>query len=123
MNEIQRKECHEHAWKHFTIHAQQRMTSVQFFIALCTVIVGGILVLIKDAPNTKVAVPLAFALPVFAFVFWKLDERSRQLLGAAEAALKHLENNGSGIEDVGGASHTLKVFSVEEEVTNKLKEK
>jgi hypothetical protein len=43
---------------------------------------------------------------------------TRQLIKAAEAALKHLENTDSGIEDTGGVPSPLKVFSAEEAATS-----
>ncbi len=85
MTDSQRKESQEHAWKHFTLHAQQRMTSVQFFIALCTVILGGVVLSSKDAGMRALGVAFAFSLPVLSFVFWKLDDRARQLIRVAES--------------------------------------
>ena len=117
MTESQRKECHEHAWKHFALHAQQRMASVQFFVALCTVTIGGVVVSLKDGGGCGFAAVLAFSLPIFAFVFWRTDERSRELIRVAEAALKFLEGTQDGLAGGTEIPAPLRVFTAEEAAT------
>jgi hypothetical protein len=119
MDETRRKEFHAHAWQYFTIHAQQRMTSVHFYILFCSLVLGGLLASLKDAPNYKIAGLVAFVLPLLSIIFWLLDERNRQLVGGAQQALKLLEQE-SGLEDEQGIPHVLKVFSHEDYATDQL---
>jgi hypothetical protein len=119
MDESRRKEFQEHAWKYFTLHAQQRMTSVHFYILFCSLVLGGLLASLKDGQNYRIAGLVAFVLPLLSVIFWLLDERNRQLVHGAEQALKFLEQE-SGLEDPKGVPHVLKVFSHEAYSTNEL---
>lgn len=86
-NELQ-KELREYAWNYFSLHAEQRLKTFHFFVILSTVITGAVLTIIKDFKNVEYAAPLAFLLPIFSFVFWKLDLRNKELIKHGENALK-----------------------------------
>jgi hypothetical protein len=81
------------AWDYFTTHAAQRMTVFNFYIALSTLTAATYFSSFKADSNLATARPgLAFMLCIFAFVFWKLDQRNRFLIKNAERALKHFES-------------------------------
>lgn len=82
-----------YAWNYFAAHAAQRMSVFQFFISLSTAIVGGAVLIAGSAADRKWSALLFLMLPFLAFVFWRLDSRTSELIKNAEAALKWLESN------------------------------
>ncbi len=96
------------ALDYFSTHASQRMSIFNFYIALSSVTATTYAASWKTDSNLQSARGLlAFLLCLFAFVFWKLDQRNRALIKNAERALKYFEN--SDAEEIGA-----KVFSQEE---------
>ncbi len=114
------KDLHEHAWKHFTVHAQQRLTSFHFYLLLCTVICGGVLAMVKEFPNPLFAAFLALLLPLLSIVFQKLDNRNQELIEHSERALIFLESQLALKDDPHGRPHVLKVFTAEDLATARL---
>jgi hypothetical protein len=56
----------------------------------------------------------------FSFVFWKLDQRTRQLIKHAEIALSFLDSQ-YDLPDLNGMPHPLRLFSREGVVTSTLR--
>lgn len=82
----------KHAWDYFQFHAQQRLTTFNFFIIFSSLLLGGLLTTFQDkyhAPSLGAGAGLI--LVVISFVFWKLDSRNKQLIKNAEGALRELE--------------------------------
>ena len=87
------KEARDYAWEHFKLHATQRFTTFNFFIVLSVLMTTGLATaLSKDFQFPELAFYLSMLLVVISFVFWKLDQRARQLLEVSKDALKELEN-------------------------------
>ena len=109
------KEAHflrKQAWDYFVTHASQRMTIFNFYIVLSSVTVTSYFASFKNDSNLESARwILALLLCLFAFIFWKLDERNKTLIKNAERALKYFEDGDSS--DV-----VTKVFTQEEADTN-----
>ena len=80
----------KYAWDYFAVHAAQRMAAFQFFITLATAIVGAFIALIGAGGQKWMSV-LGMLLTMLAFVFYKLDCRTKELIKNAEAALSHLD--------------------------------
>lgn len=100
------------AWDYFSTHASQRMSIFNFYIALSSVTATTYAASWKGDSNFESARGLlAFLLCLFAFVFWKLDQRNRALIKNAERALKYYESLDS-------EQAIAKVFSQEESDTN-----
>ncbi|HCF1770727.1 RipA family octameric membrane protein [Pseudomonas aeruginosa] len=88
----------EHAWKYFELHAQQRMTVFNFFLAIAGLVAAGIGVGLQQGSQFSILVSLlGFFLVFVSFIFWKLDQRVSSMIKLAEAALCHLE--GLGVTD------------------------
>jgi hypothetical protein len=86
----------EQAWKYFELHANQRLTIFNFYIALCSAITAGLVASYsKDFLHPIVRSLFSILLILFSFVFWKLDERVKLLIKNAEAALKFFEEQDS----------------------------
>lgn len=88
-----RDEMRDYAWKYFSMHADQRLKTFNFYLVLVTVIIGGMLAYIKDAKHPSYCFPVGLLLLALSFVFWKLDIRTRELIRHAEDALKLIEQD------------------------------
>lgn len=99
------------AWDYFSIHASQRMAIFNFYIVLSSLTMTTYFASFKADSNLQSARPaLACLLCLFAFIFWKLDTRTKVLIKNAERALKHFEADDD-------AKRVAKVFTQEEEET------
>src|ERR1700731_2520334 len=73
------------AWDYFDAHASQRMSIFNFYIALSSVTATTYAAAWKADSNLQSARGLlAFLLLLFAFVFWKFDQRNKALIKNAE---------------------------------------
>jgi hypothetical protein len=99
-------------WDYFQLHASQRMTVFNFYIVLSSLIATGYISSSKSDSNLHSAQPaLAALLCLFAFVFWKLDQRTKFLIKHAERALKYFERTDP-------VDKVARVFTQEELETN-----
>ena len=99
------------AWDYFTTHASQRIATFNFYIVLSSLIATTYFSSFKTDATMRSARPfLAALLCLFAFIFWKLDQRNRQLIKNAERALKRFE-------EMEAVETSLKVFTQEETET------
>lgn len=89
----------EHAWKYFELHAQQRMTVFNFFLAIAGLVAAGVGVALQQGGKFSQLVSLLGCfLILVSFIFWKLDQRVSTMIKQAESALCHLENVGLSTE-------------------------
>ena len=96
------------AWDYFQLHANQRLAVFNFYIVISSVTATAYFSSFKSDSNLQHARPaLAAILCISAFVFWKLDQRTKALVKNAERALKFYESK----EDIESAA---KVFTQEE---------
>lgn len=86
-----RKELRDYAWKYFSLHADQRIKTFNFYILLCGLGATVITTTVKDIGNQFAASVMSFGLALISLVFWKLDVRNKELIKTSEAALKYLE--------------------------------
>ena len=103
-----------YAWDYFSLHADQRMKSFHFYIILVTAIMGGLAAIIKDGHFNKFYSIFGAILSIFSFLFWKLDERTRQLVKIAEDALIYLDKK-YVFQDESLSPHPLRIFSRDNE--------
>jgi hypothetical protein len=90
---VEIKDARNYAWEHFKLHAVQRFTTFNFFIVLAVLMTTGLATaLSKDFQYPELALYLGLLLVVISFVFWKLDQRARQLLEVSKDALKEMEH-------------------------------
>lgn len=120
MNQELRKEMRDYAWLYFERHAEQRLKTVNFYLVMCAVIIGGIVPFSQHFGEFHDTWPLWYLLSFITFVFWKLDVRNRRLIKNAERSLIHLEDS-LPLEDEGqGMPHCCKLFRREQAETNLL---
>lgn len=85
----------EHAWRYFELHAQQRMTVFNFFLAISGLVAAGVGVGLQQGGKfLALASLLGCFLILVSFIFWKLDQRVTVLIKQAESALIYLESVG-----------------------------
>jgi hypothetical protein len=110
MNAEELKDARSYAWGYFALHADQRLKLFNFFLILSGLILGAFPAVRNMAPGTKLVALLPSFLVLSAFIFWRLDERTRHFLKNAEAALKFLEDSWSVQQPREGPPHYLHLF-------------
>ncbi len=91
MTPDERKEARTYAWGYFALHADQRMKLFNFFLILSGLILGAFPAVRGMAGGTKTVALLPLLLVLTAFIFWRIEERTRRLIKTAEAALRFLD--------------------------------
>jgi len=81
----------DHAWNYFELHAQQRMSVFNFYVAIAGLIAAGIATALQEPKLYFLGVALGALLALASFVFWKLDQRVSFLLKRSETSLSELE--------------------------------
>lgn len=83
----------DHAWRYFELHAQQRMTVFNFYLAISGLIAAGVGVCLQQGTKFSVlASMLGLFLALITFIFWKLDQRVSEMIKTAESALIQVES-------------------------------
>jgi hypothetical protein len=85
------KAAQSFAWGYFAFHAQQRQTVFNFFLVVIGASLAAYAATIDKAGAPKLHSVIGCVLLLAAFLFWRLDKRSRHLVKLAEAALKDIE--------------------------------
>lgn len=120
MDDKKIKDIGESAWNYFSLHAEQRLKTFHFFIIFCAVIVGGLVSCLKSEVDYRICATMSLFLPSFSYIFYKLDQRNKQLIKHGENALKFLESQ-YDFDDDDDYPHKLKIFTCEEHLTKQLK--
>lgn len=118
----ERIELRQYAWSYFAFHADQRLRTFNFFLALVAVMVAGVVAIVTNSESPILAVPLAGALVFTALIFWLLDERNHDLLDGSEIALKSIEASMVHLRE-SDAPGPLQLFSREKFETDQRKSK
>lgn len=90
---------HDYGWNWFSYHAQQRMTVFRFYFLLVGVLTVGY----YQSLNGKLpALGFGFAVlgMVFSFLFWRLDQRTRELVRIGEDLLLETEKEFTKINPI-----------------------
>lgn len=94
MTDSDKSALRRQAWDCFDTHASQRMTVFNFYIILSSLVATSYFASFKGDSTLQPARPLlAGLLCLFAFIFWKLDQRNKKLIKNAERALKFFEQS------------------------------
>jgi hypothetical protein len=91
MTPEERREARAYAWGYFALHADQRMKLFNFFLILSGLILGAFPAIRGMAPGVRAVALLPLLLAVTAFIFWRLEERTRKLVKNGEDALRFLD--------------------------------
>jgi hypothetical protein len=104
----------KYAWDYFSVHAAQRLTTFQFFITLESAIVGGYIAFVSGGGEKSWLCILGVMLAGLAFVFYKLDGRTKGLIKNAEEALAYLDAS-HNFPDQNGLPHPLRLIDIDNE--------
>ncbi len=119
------REQREYAWNYFELHARQRMSVFNYFVLIAALLTAGLAgSFSKNGSSLLISIIsllLAISLVVISFVFWKLEQRVRQLIKHSEEALKTLEKHSTNCDT--NIDKHLALFSEEEKFTEKLRTK
>lgn len=107
----------EYAWQWFIYHANQRQIVFRFFLIIVGGTVGVYATLTKELNYPDWIYWLGLAIFLFALFFWRLDERSRDLINPSEAYLKNQERNlsqalGDSSIEIANASHDIRISRI-----------
>lgn len=120
---ISMEAARKQSWDYFQMHSSQRLTTFNFYIVISSVVTTALFSTFqKDYKVPVLGIPLGLLLMLFSYIFWKVDQRNKQLIKGAEDALKYFESTWE-LEDKEGSPHVAKIFQHEEFETNKRKEK
>ncbi|HXE06039.1 MAG TPA: hypothetical protein VN579_08640 [Bryobacteraceae bacterium] len=89
------------------LHADQRMKLFNFFLILSGLILTAFPAVRNVSPETKLAGFLPMLLVLAAFIFWRLDERTKGLLNIAKDALRFLDAQWDISSGTEGIPHCL----------------
>ena len=82
----------QQAWDYFALHAQQRLTTVNFYLIVATALTAVAVASFEENFGFPgLGLPAGLLLSLLSFAFWRLDFRNRELIWSAEAALRSLE--------------------------------
>jgi len=82
----------EHSWRYFQLHAAQRITVFNFFVATSGLLVAALVFALRGGTETAtLSLAAGFGLFALSFVFWKLDRRVSAMIKASEAVIMKVE--------------------------------
>jgi len=82
------------AWDYFQQHANQRIRYFNFFVILSSLMTTGLLTTFRESFHVPlIGMIIGILQMVFAFVFWKIDERNKFLTKNGENTIKEIERN------------------------------
>ena len=87
----ERKEARTYAWGYFALHADQRMKLFNFFLIFSGLILSAFTAVKAGVVGGMVVAVLPLFLVLTAFIFWRLEERTRRLVKNGEDALRFLD--------------------------------
>jgi hypothetical protein len=102
-----------YAWDYFELHSDHRLGAFHFYILLCSALIGGFAITAKEGQIQPWSSVFGLLLVFFSFVFWKMDNRTDQLVRVAENAIKFLDAQ-HGLPDEGELPHPLCLFAREQ---------
>lgn len=83
----------DHAWRYFALHAEQRMSVFNFFVASGGLLLTGVVYAVQGpAELWGLGAAGGVLLAGLSFAFWKLDQRGGQLVKVAEDRLIAIEH-------------------------------
>ncbi|TVZ41364.1 hypothetical protein P886_0709 [Alteromonadaceae bacterium 2753L.S.0a.02] len=108
----------DYAWKYFELHAEQRIKTFHFYVLIATFVTGASFAYLKNSNIDAFVSPTFYLLTLFSFVFWKLDQRNKDLIAIGEDALKKIESRLNSIEN---SQDRIHLFLLEEKKTKEKK--
>lgn len=89
----------EHAWAWFTVHANQRMQLVNFWLIAMAFLTAALASTLGDG-RWPIGLVVALAGSLSTAAFHRLDRRTRELVNLAESALLHFQQDLANFAEV-----------------------
>ncbi len=117
MDESQKDRMRTYAWNYFVYHAEQRMKTFNFYLALVGALVAGTLAVLGKSPGDFIRLPsyLCLVIAFLSLMFGLLDRRNAQLVKNGEKALTYLDSLENLSDDT--EPHVLALFVADEHNT------
>ena len=84
-------EARDHAWQYFALNADQRLRTFNFYLIAAALVVGGLMIHLKDTRSSVVVILAGFVLTVLSLIFWLLDRRAKELVECGQEVLQAIE--------------------------------
>jgi|SRR5918996_420099 hypothetical protein len=123
MTPDERRDARTYAWGYFALHADQRMKLFNFFLILSGLILGAFPAVRAMAAGGKAVAFLPMLLVLTAFIFWRLEERTRRLVKNGENALRFLDEQWSLEELPDKTPHHLRLFARDDYLMGRIKKR
>lgn len=92
---INDKDALAHAWSYFQLHAAQRVTVFNFFVATSGLLVAALAFALRGGSATAVlSIAAGLGLFTLSLIFWKLDERVSEMIKVSEDVIRKIEAKG-----------------------------
>ena len=105
----------EHAWRYFQMHAQQRISVFNYFVASSSLLVTGLGIALHAPRDTwPLGLAAGILLMLLSFVFWNLDARVSSLIKVSEEIIARAEERLITVPE-------LRTVSVERNMTHTTK--
>ena len=82
----------EFHWKYFSLHADQRLKTFNFFIVVSAIFIGAYMNMLDGAEENVLLIIFPIIIALISFVFWKLDIRTKHMIKNAEKAIKSIDS-------------------------------
>lgn len=88
------KDLLDHTWKYFQLHAAQRITVFNFFVAASGLLTAGLIYSLRGGHETaNYSIVGGISLALLSGVFWKLDRRVSAMIKISEEAIIRIEGS------------------------------
>jgi hypothetical protein len=105
----------DHAWRYFQLHATQRITVFNFYVAASGLVIAGLIYSLRGGEETALySVIAGIALFLLSFVFSKMDKRVKEMIKSSEKTISRIE--ASSIEE---PKHRVMTMEQEEEAATR----
>lgn len=99
-----RQEKIDYVWSYFELHANQRMSTFNFYIVIAALTTNAIATSYESITQSLFPCAIfSMLLSFVSYIFWKLDQRCSKLIKHAEESLKALEAERSDDSGPGSA--------------------
>lgn len=109
----------EYAWKYFSLHAEQRLKTFNFYLIFETVVIGSIAPFFKEKSFSS-CLFLSLMVTLISIIFYLLDKRNKTLVKHGEEALKYVEIQlAHPPSSEHGLPHVLQIFTREKALSDR----
>ncbi len=84
----------DHAWRYFQLHAAQRITVFNFYVAASGLVIAGLIYSLRGGEETALySVIAGIALVLLSVVFSMMDKRVKEMIKSSERTISRIETS------------------------------